>query len=174
MIGVAALNDFALEGITFYLIAYTFMQLGAFIIVSIVEGSSDDKKDFKYIMLEDYKGLAKRNLLLATFLSVFLFSLAGIPPFAGFWGKYYLFFAAIKADLVWLAIVGIVLSLVSVYYLIRVVVYMWFQDAPARLLEEKVVVSPLGAAACWVAIAGTIVFGVYPQLFFNMFKFVIK
>ena len=174
MIGVAALNDFALEGITFYLIAYTFMQLGAFIIVSIVEGSSDDKKDFKYIMLEDYKGLAKRNLLLATFLSVFLFSLAGIPPFAGFWGKYYLFFAAIKADLVWLAIVGIVLSLVSVYYLIRVVVYMWFQDAPARLLEEKVVVSPLSAAAVWIAIAGTIVFGVYPQLFFNMFKFMIK
>ena len=174
MVGVAALNDFALKGITFYLFAYTFMQLGAFIIVSIVEGSSDDKKDFKYIRLEDYKGLAKRNLFLATFLSVFLFSLAGIPPFAGFWGKYYLFFAAIKANMVWLAVVGIVLSLVSVYYLIRVVVYMWFQDAPDRLLEEKVVVSPLGAAAVWIAIAGTIIFGVYPQLFFNMFRFVMN
>ncbi len=174
MVGVAALNDFALKGITYYLIAYTFMQLGAFIVVSIIESSSDDKKDFKFINLTDYKGLAKRNLLLATFLSIFLFSLAGIPPFAGFWGKYYLFFAAIKANLVWLAVIGILLSVVSVYYYIRVIVYMWFQDAPVELLNEKVVVSPLGAAAVWVAIIGTVIFGVYPQLFFTMFKFVIS
>lgn len=174
MVGVASLNDFALKGITYYLIAYTFMQLGAFIVVSIIESSSDDKKDFKFINLADYKGLAKRNLLLATFLSVFLFSLAGIPPFAGFWGKYYLFYAAIKANLVWLAVIGILLSVVSVYYYIRVIVYMWFQDAPDELLNEKVIVSPLGAAAVWVAIVGTLVFGVYPQLFFTMFKFVIN
>jgi NADH-quinone oxidoreductase subunit N len=100
MVGIAALNDFALKGITYYLLAYTFMQLGAFIIVSIIEKRSDDKKDFKFINLTDYKGLAKRNPLLAIFLSVFLFSLAGIPPFAGFWGKYYLFFAAIKANFI--------------------------------------------------------------------------
>ena len=174
MVGVASLNDFALKGITYYLIAYTFMQLGAFIVVSIIESSSDDKKDFKFINLADYKGLAKRNLLLATFLSVFLFSLAGIPPFAGFWGKYYLFYAAIKANLVWLAVIGILLSVVSVYYYIRIIVYMWFQDAPDELLDEKVVVSPLGAAAVWVAIVGTVIFGVYPQLFFTMFKFVIN
>jgi len=174
MVGVASLNDFALKGITYYLIAYTFMQLGAFIVVSIIESRSDDKTDFKFINLTDYKGLAKRNLLLATFLSIFLFSLAGIPPFAGFWGKYYLFFAAIKANLVWLAVIGILLSVVSVYYYIRVIVYMWFQDAPDELLYEKVVVSPLGAAAVWVAIVGTVIFGVYPQLFFTMFKFVIN
>ena len=174
MVGVASLNDFALKGITYYLIAYTFMQLGAFIVVSIIESRSDDKTDFKFISLTDYKGLAKRNILLATFLSVFLFSLAGIPPFAGFWGKYYLFFAAIKANLVWLAVIGILLSVVSVYYYIRVIVYMWFQDAPDELLDEKVVVSPLGAAAVWVAIVGTVIFGVYPQLFFTMFKFVIN
>lgn len=174
MVGIASLNDFALKGITYYLIAYTFMQLGAFIVVSIIESSSDDKKDFKFINLTDYKGLAKRNLLLATFLSVFLFSLAGIPPFAGFWGKYYLFYAAIKANLVWLAVIGILLSVVSVYYYIRVIVYMWFQDAPDELIEEKVAVSPLGAAAVWVAIVGTLIFGVYPQLFFTMFKFVIN
>ncbi|MBL7129215.1 MAG: NADH-quinone oxidoreductase subunit N [Ignavibacteria bacterium] len=174
MVGVASLNDFALKGITYYLIAYTFMQLGAFIVVSIIESSSDDKKDFKFINLADYKGLAKRNLLLATFLSVFLFSLAGIPPFAGFWGKYYLFYAAIKANLVWLAVIGILLSVVSVYYYIRIIVYMWFQDAPDELLDEKVIVSSLGAAAVWVAIVGTLVFGVYPQLFFTMFKFVIN
>ncbi|MBP9096346.1 MAG: NADH-quinone oxidoreductase subunit N, partial [Ignavibacteria bacterium] len=111
MVGIASMNELATKGIAYYLVAYTFMQLGAFLIVSIIEKKSADSKDYANLNLDSYKGLAKRNPWLATFMTLFLFSLAGIPPFAGFWGKYYLFFASIKAGLIWLSVIGILLSL---------------------------------------------------------------
>lgn len=170
MVGIASMNDFALKGIMYYLIAYTFMQLGAFIVVSIIEKPADASNDFKNISINDYKGLAKRNPMLAAMLTMFLFSLAGIPPFAGFWGKYYLFYAAIKSNLIWLSIIGIVLSVISVYYYIKVIVYMWFQEPEGIAEHEYYKVSALGTTAIALAIVGTIIFGVYPELFFAMFK----
>ena len=166
LVGFAAMNELSLKGIMYYLIAYTFMQLGAFIVVSIIEKKSADNKDFANIDLENYKGLAKKNPVLAAFMTIFLFSLAGIPPFAGFWGKYYLFYAAIKSNLIWLSIIGIMLSMVSIYYYLKVIVYMWFSESQ---VDEKVQISGLGITAIALAIAGTLLFGVYPNLFFNMF-----
>ncbi|MCX6161837.1 MAG: proton-conducting transporter membrane subunit, partial [Ignavibacteriae bacterium] len=126
------------------------------------------------ISIDDYKGLGKRNPVLATVFTVFLFSLGGIPPFAGFWGKYYLFFAAIEAKLIWLSIVAILLSLVAIYYYLKIIVYMWFRDADDTVIYEQVKVKPLGVFALFVAIAGTFVFGVYPQLFYTIFGFAVK
>ncbi|MCX6163096.1 MAG: NADH-quinone oxidoreductase subunit N, partial [Ignavibacteriae bacterium] len=161
VVGLTAMTDFAQKGIAFYLMAFSFMQLGAFIIVSIIEQSSPDGKDFRNISIDDYKGLGKRNPVLATVFTVFLFSLGGIPPFAGFWGKYYLFFAAIEAKLIWLSIVAILLSLVAIYYYLKIIVYMWFRDADEAGIYEPVKVTTLGVFALFVAIAGTFVFGVY-------------
>ena len=79
------------------------MNLGAFGVVAIIEGKKETN-----LTLDSYVGLAKRNPFLAALLAVFMFSLAGIPPFAGFFGKYYIFIAAIKAHLTWLAIVGVI------------------------------------------------------------------
>ncbi len=166
LVGFAAMNDLSLKGVMYYLIAYTFMQLGAFIVVSIIEKRSADNKDFANIDLDNYKGLAKKNPVLALFMTIFLFSLAGIPPFAGFWGKYYLFYAAIKSNLVWLSIIGIMLSMVSIYYYLKVIVYMWFSESE---VDEKIDLSPLGFTAITLAIIGTMLFGVYPNLFFNLF-----
>jgi NADH-quinone oxidoreductase subunit N len=174
MVGIAAMNDFALRGIAYYLIAYTFMQLGAFIIVSILEKRDDGSRDYKNIDLNFYKGLAKRNPVLASFMTIFLFSLAGIPPFAGFWGKYYLFYAAVQSNLIWLAVVGILFSLIGVYYYIKVIVYMWFEDSPDPLHEEPSFVGSLGYTATSFAIIGTFVFGLFPNLFFNLFKLVAR
>jgi NADH-quinone oxidoreductase subunit N len=171
-VGVASMNEFALRGIAYYLIAYTFMQLGAFIIVAMLEKKDDGSREYKNIDLDYYKGLGKRNPVIATFMTFFLFSLAGIPPFAGFWGKYYLFFAAIKSDQIWLAVVAILLSLIGVYYYLRVIVYMWFSESPELATEEKFSFSDTGFAATVIAVVGTIVFGVDPNLFFSMFKFV--
>jgi NADH-quinone oxidoreductase subunit N len=173
-VGVAAMNEFALKGIAYYLIAYTFMQLGAFIVTAILEKKDDGSRDYKNIDLEFYKGLGQRNPVIASFMTLFLLSLAGIPPFAGFWGKYYLFYAAIQANLVWLAITGIILSLIGVYYYLKVIVYMWF-DEPAYLIDkEKISFFNSGVAATVVAVAGTIVFGVYPNLFFKLFNFIVE
>ena len=171
MVGFAAMNAFSLKGVTYYLVAYTFMQLGAFIIVSILEKKDDGSRDFKNVNIEDYKGLARRNPVMATFLTIFLFSLAGIPPFAGFWGKYYIFYAAIEANLIWLSIVGILLSVISVYYYLKVIVYMWFRDSEDSITEPYPV-SPLGATAVVLAVAGTLAFGIYPELFFMLFRII--
>lgn len=171
-VGVAAMNDFAVRGIAYYLIAYTFMQLGAFIVASILEKKDDGSRDYKNISLDFYKGLGKRNPAIALYMTLFLFSLAGIPPFAGFWGKYYLFYAAIQANLVWLSIVGILLSLIGVYYYLKVIVYMWFMESTDGVIDEKVSFTGLGIASTSLAVIGTIVFGVYPSFFFTLFKFV--
>ena len=174
LVGVASLDEFAVKGIAFYLTAYVFMQLGAFIVISIYESSSADGKDFNLLNLDDYKGLAGRNPLLGIIFTVFLLSLAGIPPFAGFWGKYYLFYAAIKSNLIWLSVVAILLSLVSLYYYLKVIVYMWFTE-PAEINSGiKIPFDIYGKITLLIAVAGTIVFGINPNLFFIIFNFVVK
>ncbi|MBV6477543.1 MAG: NADH-quinone oxidoreductase subunit N [Ignavibacteria bacterium] len=172
-VGVAAMNEFAMKGIAYYLAAYTFMQLGAFIIVSILEKKDDGSRDYKNIDLSFYKGLGKRNPVMAIYMTLFLFSLAGIPPFAGFWGKYYLFYAAIQSNLIWLSVVGIILSLIGVYYYLKVTVYMWFTESEDIAIEDAVSVSGFGITATSLAVIGTIVFGISPNLFFKMFNFII-
>jgi len=172
-VGVASMNDFALRGIAYYLIAYTFMQLGAFIVVSLLEKEDDGSREYKNVDLDYYKGLGKRNPLIAVCMTFFLFSLAGIPPFAGFWGKYYLFYAAIKSNQIWLAVTGILLSLIGVYYYLKVIVYMWFSESLETSSEQKISFSNSGVTATILAVIGTILFGVDPNLFFKMFKFII-
>ncbi|HEY5536274.1 MAG TPA: NADH-quinone oxidoreductase subunit N [Ignavibacteria bacterium] len=170
MVGLAAVNELALKGIMFYLLSYVFMQLGAFILVSVIEKFNSDNRDFSMVNIADYKGLAKKNPFLAAMLTVFLFSLAGIPPFAGFWGKYYLFYAAIKSNLIWLSVLAILFSLISVYYYLRVVVYMWFTDSETTFEENNPVTAWGSRLSIIISFAGTIVFGLLPQLFFTLFK----
>lgn len=172
-VGVASMNDFALKGIAYYLVAYTFMQLGAFIIVSILEKKDDGSRDYKNINLDYYKGLGKRNPVIAIYMTLFLFSLAGIPPFAGFWGKYYIFYSAIQSNLIWLSVVGILLSLIGVYYYLKIIVYMWFTDQEEGVTYEAVPQTGFGFTATSLAVLGTVIFGIDPNLFFKLFHFVI-
>ncbi|MBI5402371.1 MAG: NADH-quinone oxidoreductase subunit N [Ignavibacteriae bacterium] len=174
LVGVASMDEFAVKGILFYLAAYVFMQLGAFIVVSVYESGSKDKTDFNLLNFDDYKGLAKRNPMLGIFFSVFLLSLAGIPPLAGFWGKYYLFYVAIKSNLIWLSIIAILLSLVSLYYYLRIIVYMWFMEPSEELKETEIRSDFLSKISLILAFAGTVIFGFLPNIFFSLFNFVIK
>ena len=127
-IGLAAGNYEGIAGIIFYLAAYTFMNLGAFGIVSIIEGKNETN-----LSINSYAGLASHHPILSAMLAVFMFSLAGIPPFAGFFGKYYIFIAAIKANLIWLAVIGVVSSVISVYFYLRIVVLMYFKEPDAEI-----------------------------------------
>ena len=131
-IGLAAGNYASIAGIIFYLAAYTFMNLGAFGIISIVEG-----KDDSHLELKDYAGLAGKHPVLAGFMSLFMFALAGLPPFAGFFGKYYVFVAAIESNLTWLAVLGVLSSIISVYFYIRVVVNMYFRESESDFQIER-------------------------------------
>lgn len=160
MIGFINISAFSTHAVVFYLISYILMQLGAFIIVGMAEEKITDA-NLKN-SLEGYKGLGKTSPAMATLLTIFLFSLAGIPPFAGFWGKYYVFLSAIQINYIWVAIVGILLSLVGVYYYIKVILYMWFYEPVSEAVQP--VKSDFSYTAAIISTAGIFAFGVYPEL----------
>ncbi len=154
IIGLAAGNYDGIAGIIFYLAVYTFMNLGAFGIVALIEGREEANLELK-----SYSGLASRSPMLAALLAIVMFSLAGIPPFAGFFGKYYIFIAAIKAHLTWLAIAGVLSSVISVYFYIRVVVLMYFRETETELTLER---SNTGLLAVIISVLLVIVIGIAP------------
>jgi NADH-quinone oxidoreductase subunit N len=153
-IGLAAGNQDGVSGIIFYLTAYSFMNLGAFGIIAMIEGEEETN-----LTISSYAGLSSRKPLLSALLALFMFSLAGIPPFAGFFGKYYIFISAIKADLTWLAIVGVVSSAISVYFYIRIVVLMYFKESSSELTLTE---SRTGLFAVIIASILVILLGIFP------------
>ncbi len=153
--GLAAANAFGRTGIIFYLAAYTFMNLGAFGIISILE-----EKEDRNLSIDDYAGLGTKKPFLAALMAIFMFSLSGIPPFAGFLGKYYVFAAAVQADLTWLAILGVLSSAVGAYYYLRIVVMMYFKDGG---MEVPAKIS--GVSLAMLSIAAFCIFelGIFPS-----------
>lgn len=131
------------RAVTFYLLAYTFMNLGAFGVILLLEKAGESGG-----RLADFSRLGFRKPVLAATMSVFLFSLAGIPPLAGFWGKFYIFMAAIKGGFIWLAVIGVLNSAVAVYYYLRVVVVMYMQPAEGAAPEQA---SVSGVEIGWAA-----------------------
>ncbi len=171
MVGFLSINTFAVRSVLFYLVSYILMQSGAFIIISMVEEKTADASQKN--SLESYKGLGKTNPMLATLMSIFLFSLAGIPPFAGFWGKYYVFLSAIQLNYIWVAIIGILLSLIGVYYYIKVILYMWFYE-PASAGEQAVTQrSDFSYTAAVISVIGLFAFGIYPDLIIKYIRNII-
>lgn len=156
-VGLAAASlapaDEVERAVAFYLLAYTLMTAGAFGWVAWAGGKGETKVSF-----EDYKGLGLNHPWMGLMMSVFLFSLAGMTPTAGFFGKYYLFKLAVDHGLVWLAIVAVLNSFVSAYYYLRVVAYLYMK--PATENESQSIPTPWGTrlAFCLCAL-GTLVVG---------------
>lgn len=144
----------------FYMFAYLFTNLGAFGIAIAVE-----RKLGEGIMLDDYKGLAKRSPLLALAMAYFMLSLTGIPPTGGFSGKFFIFRATLEAGLVWLAVVGVVTSVVSGYYYLRVVYLMYMYDGEGELHTK-----PALLTAVALAVLATLVLGLLPGAWFEISK----
>ncbi|PIS10575.1 MAG: NADH-quinone oxidoreductase subunit N [Bdellovibrio sp. CG10_big_fil_rev_8_21_14_0_10_47_8] len=121
--GISDDMSFGATGVIFYLAAYTLMTLGAFAVVTLMEKSEET-----IINVDDLAGYAKKRPLMALCLTLFLLSLAGIPPTVGFFGKFYMFTAAIGEGLIWLAIWGVINSVISVYYYLRPIVVMYMRE----------------------------------------------
>ena len=115
--------------------------------------------------LKDLNGLSKRSPMAAFTMLFFMLSLGGIPPTAGFMGKVWLFGAAIDAGFIWLAVIAVANSALSIYYYLRVVVFMWINEEKAA--GSEVVIGPAMGVALGVAMLGTVIFGVYPQFLFE-------
>ncbi len=160
MIGVVAGSARGVTAMLIYLFVYLFMQLGAFAIVVVLR-----RKDVIGDELKDLSGLYFRSPFAAVAMLLFMLSLGGIPPTAGFMGKFWLFSAAIESGYVWLAVIGVVNSAISLYYYVRVIVFMWIKE---EALGSPVTMAPALGLVVGLAVAGTLIFGVYPAPLFDL------
>lgn len=141
------------QGALYYLLAYTFMNLGAFAVLLAIQ-----RREENDVTGEQMTGLAGRQPLLAALMAIFLFSLTGIPPLAGFFGKLYAFAAAVDAGLAWLVIVAVINSAIGAYYYLRVTVSMYMaESAPAAMPKP----GPAVWATVILAAAGTVILGLW-------------
>lgn len=134
--GVSDTLSFGASGVIFYLLSYALMTVGAFAVVSMIE-----RDENSIIQIDDMAGYAKKRPGVALCLTIFLLSLAGIPPLLGFFGKFYLFAAAIREGLLWLALWGVLNSVISVYYYLRPIVVMYMRDGEERELSDMTKIS---------------------------------
>lgn len=156
LIGLAAGTKMGSDAILFYLLAYLFANLGAFAVVIAVSHAIGRDE------IDDYSGLNRRSPFLAFSMLLFLLSLAGVPPLAGFIGKLYIFIAAIKEGLYTLIVVGLINIVISMYYYLIVVKKMYINEP---IDPTPISISGPMKAVIYVGLAGTLVIGIYPQPF---------
>jgi NADH-quinone oxidoreductase subunit N len=159
LIGLVAGTPRGVSAMLIYLFVYAFMQLGAFAVVVLLR-----RKDAIGDELKDLNGLYFRSPMAAIAMLLFMLSLGGIPPTAGFMGKFWLFSAAIEAGYIWLAVIGVLNSALSLYYYIRVVVFMWLKNEPTGS-EPRL--TPALAVTVAVTLAATLALGLYPRPLFD-------
>ncbi len=160
LVGIVAANQTGSTGVLFYLMAYTMMNVGAFGVLSILES-----QDGSNLTFDDYAGLSAKRPLVAGLMAVFMFSLAGVPPFAGFFGKYYVFVGAIQGGYTWLAILGVVMSVISAYFYLRLVVVMYFKEQ-VSVIDEPVPVA--GVVALVLSALVLVELGIFPSTLLNI------
>ncbi len=151
----------AVSAAAYYLLAYTFFNLGGFAIVSLINSRTGSNAS-----IDEMKGISARHPFLAALLALFMFALAGFPPTAGFLGKFFLFSEAVRAGYIWLAIIAVMNSFVSVYYYLRVVVVAYFGKSDTEF--PAVAYSPAIWIVLLITAAGTLALGVIPQYGFEL------
>jgi NADH-quinone oxidoreductase subunit N len=157
LMGVVALSDLGLRSVVFYLVVYLFMNLGAFAVVTLVASAGGSEE------IDSYRGLGSSAPYICVAMAIFLFSLIGLPPFAGFVGKVYLFAAVISKKIYWLAVVAALNTVISLYYYLRVVKAMFLEKPTetvqiqvslgSQVLLSALVVPTLGLGIYWQPLA---------------------
>jgi NADH-quinone oxidoreductase subunit N len=161
LMGLVAGGAQGAGAVLFYLLAYTFTTIGAFGVIALCARAGEEA-----VEVGDYAGLARRHPVLAATLALFLLSLIGIPPLAGFVAKFYLFGSAVRAGYVWLTVIAVLNSAVAAYYYLRVIVYMYMRETEG----EGVAVAPslAGGLALAIALVGIVLLGVAPAPFADL------
>ena len=157
LVGMTAAGPQAGSAVLYYLLAYAFTNLGAFAVVVALEHRASISDE-----ISDYRGLSRRAPALAGAMTIFLLSLTGVPPLAGFIGKFYVFSAALSAGYVWLVVIAVLNSVMSAYYYFYVTVTMYMEEG-GGLEVARVSAKPALVAAIGLALIATILVGVYPE-----------
>jgi NADH-quinone oxidoreductase subunit N len=161
LVALAARSETGTAAAMFYLAAYALMNIGAFAVVAHLSGKGE-----RFLRLDDFSGLAARQPFTAALLTIFLLSLIGVPLTGGFFGKFYIFKAALQSNLVWLTVLGLLTSAVAAYYYLRILVVMYMHEPS----EAVTLAEPLGAgmkAALVLPALGTFFLGVAPSAVLN-------
>ncbi len=163
LVGILANNELGSSAVLFYLLSYTFMNGGAFGVVALMSRAEGESAN-----LQDFRGLAYRRPFAAVAMSIFMFSLAGIPITAGFMSKFYVFLAAMQSGYLWLVILGVINSMISLYYYLGVVVTMFMHQPEG----EEASFEPLPAVglALLIAVFGTLQLGLSPARWMETFQ----
>tara|TARA_B100000029_G_scaffold9351_2_gene9970 strand:- start:47 stop:1516 length:1470 start_codon:yes stop_codon:yes gene_type:complete len=154
LVGLISLNENGINAVILHLYGYAFTNLAAFAVIISMETRFGEQK------IESFNGLATRSPFLAMVMASALFSLAGLPIFAGFITKFLLFTAAVEAGLTWLMVIAVINSLISLYYYIRIIRHMYVEKPDS---EESVSLSVLASVPIWLLFLGMILIGIYPQ-----------
>jgi NADH-quinone oxidoreductase subunit N len=167
LVAFLSAGELGITGILYYMLAYTFMNIGAFAIITVLGGRGEER-----VHIQDYRGFGYKHPLAAIAMSLFLFSLAGIPPTGGFIGKFYIFSAAIKEGYVGLAIIGVINSVVSVYYYLRITVAMYMEVPAITKAGEApaLVFSPALVLAIFISAYGVLSLGLFPSTYVAIVK----
>ena len=161
LVGLTAHNLLGAQGVLFYLLAYAFMNLGAFAIVQLIGRQGEE-----FVAIKDYAGVGYRYPFLGLSLSVFLVSLAGIPLTAGFTGKLFLFAAAIEQGMYWLVVIALLASAIGIYYYLRVLVFMYMRDAEGE--TPSVALPMVARVVIVIMVLGTLYLGIFPSSILNI------
>jgi NADH-quinone oxidoreductase subunit N len=156
LIALVAAGQAGLTGLLYYLLAYAFMTLGAFAVVVALEQRQD-----RYLLLDDYSGLGFRYPLLGVAMVLFMFSLSGLPPTAGFMAKFYVFSAAVEQGYIALTVIGVLNSLISIYYYLRPIVLMYMEESKADVPGMQL--NPFLLTGLVLTILGTVQLGLFPS-----------
>ena len=161
MVALASDSQIGTAAAMFYLAAYAMMNAGAFAVVTYFSRQGE-----RYVDIEDYAGLGWKQPATAGLFTVFLLSLIGMPLTGGFFGKFYIFKAALDSHLVWLAVFGLLNSAVGAYYYLRVLVVMYMKE-PTTTTDTLEPPSPGIRLALWTSAIGTLLLGVFPSVILN-------
>ena len=167
LIGFVVGTELARSGMLFYLLAYAFANIGA---LAVISAMGKDGKE--YTDLSDYAGVGFKYPFLGLMMTIFIFSMAGIPPAAGFMGKFFIFSEAIKSGYIWLAVFGVINSVISLYYYLGVIVRMYFKDPE----HEISIMAPTGTMIAALSIAAFCVLqmGIFPAYIWDLARESVK
>jgi NADH-quinone oxidoreductase subunit N len=157
LVALRARSEDGTAAVMFYLAAYALMNVGAFAAVAYLSGRGD-----RFVNVEDFKGLARKQPLVAAMFTIFLLSLIGVPLTAGFFGKFYIFRAALESNLIWLTVLGLLNSAVAAYYYLRILVMMYMYE-PSEATQQAEPLAPSLSAALVLSALGTLALGIFPN-----------
>lgn len=161
LVGFVAGNKLGQAGMLFYLMSYAFTNLGAFGVIALL-----GRKGGEFTELADFAGMGFKYPLMGLAMAVFMFSMAGIPPTAGFMGKFYIFTSAMKSGFVWLSIFGVINSVISIYYYLRVIVIMYFKEAERDIVMLRP--APAIVVGLTIAVLAVLQMGIFPTYIWDL------